>query len=85
MHRGLDLMNILDAVHVHIEFELPGVGQNLQDHMTARIGWATPLETTGDIHASRSDFTRIAEPLSCNNDAVAFRNISTLVDGNSVL
>ncbi|KAF9035588.1 hypothetical protein BJ165DRAFT_1533573 [Panaeolus papilionaceus] len=83
MHRGGDLRNTLDAVGMQVELELPGVGRNLQDHLTATLAWATPLETTGDIHASRSDFSRYRRVAFVHQ--LAFRNISTLVDGKSVL
>ncbi|KAF9035597.1 hypothetical protein BJ165DRAFT_1510114 [Panaeolus papilionaceus] len=41
-------------IYCGVELELPGVGQNLQDHLDC-LGNA--LETIGDIHASRSDFS----------------------------
>ncbi|KAF9035618.1 GMC oxidoreductase-domain-containing protein [Panaeolus papilionaceus] len=85
MHSGVGPKDILDAAGVQVALELPGVGQNLQDHMTAGIAWETPLETAGDIQATGSDFSRSAEFLSCINDAVAFVNISTLFDGNPAL
>ncbi|KAF9035592.1 hypothetical protein BJ165DRAFT_1510089 [Panaeolus papilionaceus] len=37
MQSGVGLKDIVDAVGVQVELELPGVGQNLQDHMTARV------------------------------------------------
>ncbi|KAF9035585.1 hypothetical protein BJ165DRAFT_1533570 [Panaeolus papilionaceus] len=62
MHCGVDLKDIVDAVGVQVELELPGVDGICR---IVWIAWATPLETTGDIHVSRCDFSRIAESLSC--------------------
>ncbi|PPQ72740.1 hypothetical protein CVT24_012634 [Panaeolus cyanescens] len=84
MHSGVGPKDMLERAGVTVQLDLPGVGQNLQDHMTAGVVWETPLETAGDIHDSGSDFARSAEFLSCINDAVAFVNISTLFGGNPV-
>ncbi|KAF4611184.1 hypothetical protein D9613_007289 [Agrocybe pediades] len=78
---GVGPKDVLEAAKVNVSVELPGVGQNLQDHLTAGVTWATPQETAGNIHASGSEFSQTPEFLSFINDAVAFVNISTLFNG----
>ncbi|KAG2012252.1 aryl-alcohol oxidase [Coprinopsis cinerea AmutBmut pab1-1] len=87
MHSGVGPRDVLEAAGVDVVHELPGVGQNLQDHMTAGIVFESQMETAGDIHESNSDFARSPEFLSFINDAVAFANITRLFgsDGASAL
>lgn len=82
LHSGVGPKDVLDGAGVTQKLELPGVGQHLQDHLTAGVMWATPLETAGAIKDSNSDFSRTPEFLSFINDAVAFVNASRLFDGN---
>lgn len=78
LHSGVGPKDVLDAAGVPLKLELPGVGQHLQDHMTAGVVWQTPLETAGDIYYSGSDFSKTPEFQSFINDAVAFVNNSAL-------
>ncbi|KAJ3513799.1 hypothetical protein NLJ89_g2751 [Agrocybe chaxingu] len=81
MHSGVGPRDVLEPSSVSVKVELPGVGQHLQDHMTAGVVWETPFETAGNIHDSNSDFARSAEFMSFINDAIAFANISALFNG----
>ncbi|KDR81161.1 hypothetical protein GALMADRAFT_1122939 [Galerina marginata CBS 339.88] len=78
MHSGVGPRDVLEAAGVDVKVELPGVGQHLQDHLTAGVVWETPYETAGDIKASNSDFSNTPEFLSSINDAVAFVNLTAL-------
>jgi len=78
MLSGVGPKDVLNKASVNVKVELPGVGQRLQDHLTAPVVWQTPLETAGNIHDSGSDFSKSAPFLSFINDAVAFANISLL-------
>ncbi|KAF8159180.1 hypothetical protein B0H34DRAFT_655044 [Crassisporium funariophilum] len=81
MHSGVGPKDVLEGASVTMRLELPGVGQHLQDHLTAGVVWSTPLETAGNIHDSNSDFARSPEFLSFINDAVGFANITRLFNG----
>ncbi|KAF9522776.1 hypothetical protein CPB83DRAFT_800200 [Crepidotus variabilis] len=81
MHSGVGPKDTLSGAGIGVKMELPGVGQRLQDHMTAPVVWSTPLETAGNIHASNSDFSKSREFNSFINDAVSFGNMSLLLNG----
>ncbi|KAF5316355.1 hypothetical protein D9619_006854 [Psilocybe cf. subviscida] len=78
MHSGVGPKDMLDAAGVQVKLDLPGVGQHLQDHMTAGVEYKAVSETAGDLAATNSDFAKSPEFLSCINDAVAFSNITSL-------
>ncbi|KAJ3574761.1 hypothetical protein NP233_g1549 [Leucocoprinus birnbaumii] len=78
MHSGFGPSEILEDVGVQLFEDLPGVGQHLQDHLSAAVVWQAQVETTGDIQSSDSDFSQSPEFRSYVNDAVAYVNITTL-------
>ncbi|PPQ80723.1 hypothetical protein CVT25_001843 [Psilocybe cyanescens] len=82
MHSGVGPKDVLEDAGVQVKVELPGVGQHLQDHLTAGVVWQTPIETAGNIKDSGSDFSRTPEFLSFINDAVAFINVTALFGGS---
>ncbi|KAH9479090.1 GMC oxidoreductase family protein Mala s 12 [Psilocybe cubensis] len=81
LHSGVGPRDVLEAANIDVRVTLPGVGQHLQDHLTAGVVWETPQETAGNIKDSGSDFSRTAEFLSFINDAVAFVNVTALFGG----
>ncbi|KAF8962403.1 hypothetical protein BDZ97DRAFT_1824884 [Flammula alnicola] len=81
MLSGVGPKDVLGNASVPLKLELPGVGQHLQDHLTAGVVWQTPDETAGNIHDSGSDFSKTPEFLSMVNDAVAFVNSTALFNG----
>lgn len=82
MHSGFGPREMLENVGVDVMEDLPGVGQHLQDHLTAGVVWQSHAETAGDIHKSNSNFAQSPEFLSYINDAVAYVNMSTLFGPN---
>ncbi|RDB27684.1 Pyranose dehydrogenase 1 [Hypsizygus marmoreus] len=87
MHSGVGPRDVLEAAGVTVKVELPGVGQHLQDHLTAAVVWNSTEETAGDVHRSGSDFSKSKEFLSFINSATAWANITRLfgTDGAPVL
>ncbi|KXN90305.1 Versicolorin B synthase [Leucoagaricus sp. SymC.cos] len=85
MHSGFGPRDVLENAGIQMIEELPGVGQHLQDHLTAGVVWQSNNETAGDIHASHSDFAQSPEFLSFINDAIAYVNMTNLMgaDGAS--
>lgn len=82
MHSGVGPKDVLDAVGVNVNMELSGVGQHLQDHMTAGVVWEATVETAGTLRDQNSEFSNSREFLSFINDAVAFANITRLFGEN---
>ncbi|TFK37399.1 GMC oxidoreductase [Crucibulum laeve] len=78
LHSGVGPKDVLEPLGLNVRFELPGVGQHLQDHLTAGVTWEARAETAGNIQQTQSDFARSPEFLSFINDAVAFVNLTTL-------
>ncbi|KAF6760889.1 mala s 12 allergen [Ephemerocybe angulata] len=85
MHSGVGPTDVLQQIGLDVVYELPGVGQHLQDHLTAGVAWESRVETAGDVRASNSDFSKSSEFLSFINDAVAFVNASLLFNGNDAV
>ncbi|KAH6901670.1 GMC oxidoreductase-domain-containing protein [Coprinopsis sp. MPI-PUGE-AT-0042] len=52
MHSGVGPKDVLDQLGVRIHLELPGIGQHLQDHLTAGVTWQSRRETAGDLRAT---------------------------------
>ncbi|KAF8075295.1 hypothetical protein FPV67DRAFT_627841 [Lyophyllum atratum] len=78
MLSGVGPKDVLEAAGVPLKVELPGVGQHLQDHLTAAVVWDSTAETGGDIQRSGSDFAKSKEFLSFVNSATAFANLTRL-------
>lgn len=86
MHSGVGPKDVLEQIGLHAVLELPGVGQHLQDHLTAGVVWQSARETAGDIRNNGGEFADSAEFLSFINQAVAFANITRLFgDAQTVL
>ncbi|KAF9456271.1 GMC oxidoreductase [Collybia nuda] len=83
MHSGVGPKDVLDAAGVPLVSELPGLGQHLQDHMTALVVWDAKVETAGDIQQSGSEISKQAEFMSFVNSAIAYVNTSTLFAANA--
>ncbi|KDQ61960.1 hypothetical protein JAAARDRAFT_190666 [Jaapia argillacea MUCL 33604] len=79
LHSGVGPQDVLSAAGVPVVYNLPGVGQHLQDHISAEIIYNTTIDTAGSIHASNSSTANSAEFLSYVNDATSYVNISSLV------
>ncbi|KAH6886012.1 mala s 12 allergen [Coprinopsis sp. MPI-PUGE-AT-0042] len=78
--------DVLNQLGVRVYLELPGIGQHLQDHLTAGVTWQSRRETAGDLRANGGDFAELPEFPSFINNAVAFANITRLFgDAQNVL
>ncbi|KAF3384270.1 Alcohol dehydrogenase [acceptor] [Penicillium rolfsii] len=49
LHSGVGPKDVLANAGVELVSELPGVGQHLQDHLSATLKWTTNVETAGSI------------------------------------
>ncbi|KAJ5159570.1 uncharacterized protein N7482_006574 [Penicillium canariense] len=49
LHSGIGPKDVLSDAGVDLVSELPGVGQHLQDHLSATVKWTTNVETAGSI------------------------------------
>jgi len=87
MLSGVGPKDVLEAAGVALKVDLPGVGQHIQDHLTAAVVWESNAETAGDIERSGSDFAKSKEFSSFVNSATAFANLTRLfgTDGAAVL
>ncbi|GLB41482.1 putative alcohol oxidase [Lyophyllum shimeji] len=78
MLSGVGPKDALEAAGVPSRVDLPGVGQHVQDHLTAAVVWNSTAETAGDIQRAGSDFAKLNEFLSFVNSATAFANLTRL-------
>ncbi|KDR81158.1 hypothetical protein GALMADRAFT_241720 [Galerina marginata CBS 339.88] len=79
---GVGPKDVLDAAGVTVNNELPGVGQNLVDHLAAGTFFSTTVDTQGSIHASGSALSKTPEFNSFVNSGVAYINGSLLFGGD---
>lgn len=79
---GVGPSSVLKAAGIDVVLDLPGVGQNVQDHVGNGINWATTEATMPTIENSNSDFSKTAEWLSFISDAIAYVNLTTLMGDN---
>ncbi|KAK0224543.1 GMC oxidoreductase [Armillaria nabsnona] len=79
---GVGPSSVLKAAGIDVVLDLPGVGQNVQDHVGNGINWATTEATMPTIENSNSDFSKTAEWLSFISDAIAYVNLTTLMGNN---
>ncbi|KAF5376205.1 hypothetical protein D9757_009331 [Collybiopsis confluens] len=77
---GVGPSKYLQAAGVDVKLDLPGVGQRLQDHLSASLVYSTSAETAGDMHA---DGVNTPEFLSFINSATAYVNLTTLLGSSA--
>ncbi|KAF9456272.1 mala s 12 allergen [Collybia nuda] len=80
MLSGVGPRDVLEAAGVDVKVELPGVGQHLQDHLTAGVVWESTAETAGNINEAGSDFAKTPKFLSFINAATAWVNLTRLFE-----
>lgn len=73
-HSGIGPKDVLTKAGVKVLYELPGVGQHLQDHPSTQMQWDTTIPTVGD----QKDDYNTPQFLSFVNDAVAFPGADVL-------
>ncbi|KIK66615.1 hypothetical protein GYMLUDRAFT_257454 [Collybiopsis luxurians FD-317 M1] len=77
---GVGPSKYLQAAGVNVQLDLPGVGQRLQDHMSASLVYSTDAQTAGALHNAG---TNTAEFLSFINSATAYVNLTTLLGSSA--
>ena len=50
---GIGRRNVLGKLNIPVKVDLPGVGENLQEHAMVRISWGEPAAVTYIVSASR--------------------------------
>ncbi|KAG7449844.1 GMC oxidoreductase [Guyanagaster necrorhizus] len=76
---GVGPSSVLSSVGIDQKLDLPGVGQNVQDHVGAGVSFATTADTLGSIYASNSTYSESTEFLSLINNAIAYVNLTVLM------
>lgn len=76
---GVGPKDVIESVGLEVVNELPGVGQNLQDHLVAAVVFNTDTETAGAFKAAASAETQTDEFLSYINSATAYINATYLL------
>ncbi|KAJ6104813.1 glucose-methanol-choline oxidoreductase [Penicillium sp. IBT 18751x] len=78
MYSGVGPKDVLSDADVDLISDLPGVGQHLQDHISATVTWTTDVDTAGSIYYD--NLTEKSNPLfdSYINSAIAYINASYL-------
>ncbi|TFK48521.1 alcohol oxidase [Heliocybe sulcata] len=79
MHSGIGPADVLQAAGVQMQYELPGVGQHVQDHISTQLVFSTNQQTAGTVHAANDATSSSAPFLSFINSATAYVNISELI------
>ncbi len=54
---GVGPSGVLSSVGIEQKLDLPGVGQNVQDHVGNGLTFSTTADTLGSIYASNSTFS----------------------------
>ncbi|PBK86979.1 GMC oxidoreductase [Armillaria gallica] len=76
---GVGPSSVLSSVGIEQKLDLPGVGQNVQDHVGNGLTFSTTADTLGSIYASNSTFSESTEFLSLVNNAIAYVNLTVLM------
>ncbi|CAG8346443.1 unnamed protein product [Penicillium salamii] len=83
LYSGVGPKDVLSAAGVDLVSELPGVGQHLQDHISATVKWSTSVDTAGSIWYENGADKNNTNYLSYIDDAIAYVN-STALYGSKV-
>ncbi|EIM80279.1 alcohol oxidase [Stereum hirsutum FP-91666 SS1] len=82
MHSGVGPSDVLGAAGVDVVYDLPGVGQHLQDHISTQLSFSTSATTAKAIQDS-GDYSSITGGetafMSYINSATAYVNITQLL------
>ncbi|EJU03853.1 GMC oxidoreductase [Dacryopinax primogenitus] len=78
MHSGIGPQSILQPLGISTYVNLPGVGQNLQDHLSGEVVFSTTAETAAQLHGSEGANGTSAF-MSFINSAIAYPNITDLL------
>ncbi|OQE39988.1 hypothetical protein PENCOP_c006G00454 [Penicillium coprophilum] len=83
LYSGVGPKDVLSKAGVDLVSELPGVGQHLQDHLSATVKWSTDVDTAGSIFYDDGKDKNNAKFLTYIDSAVAYVN-STAIYGAKV-
>ncbi|KAJ5463197.1 hypothetical protein N7475_008141 [Penicillium sp. IBT 31633x] len=83
LHSGIGPKDVLSDAGVELVSELPGVGQHLQDHLSATVKWSTNVETAGSIFYDGGTDRNNPKFLTYIDSAVAYVN-ATAIYGDKV-
>ncbi|KAI5900436.1 putative GMC oxidoreductase [Schizophyllum commune H4-8] len=80
MLSGVGPKDTLQNVGIDVQIELPGVGQNLQDHISSSVTYSSNADTMGNLYKSggTSDID-----LSFINSATAYINLTALMGADA--
>ncbi|RJE24530.1 Dehydrogenase [Aspergillus sclerotialis] len=78
LYSGVGPKDVLTSAGVDVVSELPGVGQHLQDHLSATLKYTTSEDTAGSIFYQGGDQRSNPLFLTYIDDAVAYVNASVL-------
>lgn len=79
MLSGIGPQDVLSAAGVPLKLSLPGVGQHLQDHLSAQVVVETTAETAASIKSTSQTSNGTSTPfLSFINSAIAYANSTDL-------
>ncbi|EKM50834.1 uncharacterized protein PHACADRAFT_264347 [Phanerochaete carnosa HHB-10118-sp] len=82
MLSGVGPSDVLQAVNIPVNVELPGIGQHLQDHISTQVTFQTSDDTAASLHAANATNLPNGQSspfLSFINSATAYANISDLL------
>ncbi|KAJ5750625.1 hypothetical protein N7533_007653 [Penicillium manginii] len=78
LHSGVGPKDVLSSAGVDLVHELPGVGQHLQDHLSATIKWTTDVETAGSVFYDNGSERNNPLFLTYIDSAIAYVNASNI-------
>lgn len=59
-HSGVGPKDVLSKASVDLVSELPGVGEHLQDHLSATVTWTTSAKTAGSMYYGGSSKAKVS-------------------------
>jgi choline dehydrogenase len=83
LHSGIGPKDVLSAAGVPLVFDLPGVGEHLQDHVSVSLQWNANDPTAGTIYEDHDPLANNAAYLSYVNSAVAYAGSDILFGGQT--
>ncbi|OQD65805.1 hypothetical protein PENPOL_c005G09814 [Penicillium polonicum] len=78
LYSGVGPKDVLSDAGVDLVSELPGVGQHLQDHLSATVKWSTNVDTAGSIFYNNGKDKNDPKYLTYIDDAVAYVNATAM-------
>ncbi|KAJ5488621.1 hypothetical protein N7539_003511, partial [Penicillium diatomitis] len=82
LHSGVGPTDVLSDAGVALVSELPGVGQHLQDHISATVTWTTNVETAGSIFYDNGSERNNPLFLTYIDSAIAYVNATGIYESS---